>query len=260
MAKKARAKKPTIERAVESATDQQFAHLPTVAGLFQSLQRDRVGLERALATRGAPDEDADRILKALREIEESSVDYLTSRCERVNVYAWLREIKGVGPRLAGMLIGLIDIRRAEHVSSLWRYAGFGVVCKECRVPFVGDPHVCPQCGGTIGVSEQRRKGVKLSYNMKLKKTCFLLARSFLLFKTPVYFERYESAKAYYNANRADWPDGRRDLAARRIAIKLFLEHLWKKWREAENLSVGMPYAHAKLGHTDYIPPPEFPSR
>src|SRR2546429_4338861 len=112
-----------------------FAHLPTVAALFQSVQRDRVGLERALETRGSPDAEADLILQELRNLEKRTVNYLTSRCEPSSVYPWLRDIKGIGERLAGMLIGLIDIKKCDSVSSLWRYSGFGVVCAECRIPF-----------------------------------------------------------------------------------------------------------------------------
>ena len=278
-------KKTTVPNpAMTTMPSDPFAHLPTVAGLFQSIQRDRVGMERALATRGTPDPQADAILAELRSLEEHAVDYLTNRCERSSAYTWLRGNKGIGERLAGMLIGLIDIRRADTVSALWRYAGFAVVCgapavagkvttemvdavdddgqaikrrqpKLCRLQF-GLNGLCPTHGKAPGVSEQRRKGVKLAYNIKLKKTCFLLARSFLLFQTPVYYQEYVRAKEFYIAERPTWPDGRRDLAARRRAIKLFLSHLWTTWRTAEGLPVGEPYAFAKLeGHTKYITPP-----
>jgi len=276
--KKKTTQTPTPEQGTQPTNT--FAHLPTMAAMFQSVQRDRVGLERALETRGHPDAEADAILQQFRKLEIDTVKYLTSRCEHSPIYPWLTEIKGIGERIAGMLIGLIDINKCDTPSALWRYAGFAVVCgapvgapvntettdgeegqevkrkgrKECRMLF-GPDGKCPVHGSAPGVSEQRRVGVKLSFNIKLKKTCFLLARSFVLFKTEPYFAEYERSKAYYTERRPTWPLGRRDLAARRKMIKLFLSHLYNRWRAAENLPIAPPYAQEKLGHSGIVPPP-----
>lgn len=261
-------------------------NLPRIAAMFQSIQRDRVGLERALETRGHPDPHADRILDQFRRLEAATVDYVTAHCEVSPIYPWLREVKGIGPRLAGMLVGLIDIRKANTVSALWRYAGLGVVCgfvitprrralkkgdvegadaveavrgKECRRTF-GPNGECPEHGKQPGISEQRRKGIDLAFNIKLKKTCFLIARSFIMLRIEPYNGIYEEAKVYYVTHRPTWDKGRQDLAARRKMVKVFLSHLWKAWREAEGLPVGEPYILAKgkddqgIPHTHYIPP------
>lgn len=42
--------------------------------------------------------------------------------------------------------------------------------------------------------------------------------------------------------------------ARRAAVKLFMAHLYQKWREVLGLPYDPPYAHAILGHTGYIGP------
>jgi hypothetical protein len=44
--------------------------------------------------------------------------------------------------------------------------------------------------------------------------------------------------------------------AQRKMVKIFLSHLWTKWREIEGLPVTMPYVIARLGHSDYIAPPD----
>jgi hypothetical protein len=43
--------------------------------------------------------------------------------------------------------------------------------------------------------------------------------------------------------------------ARRRMIKIFLEHLWVRWRESEGLPAGEPWVIRHGGHADYIPPP-----
>jgi hypothetical protein len=48
------------------------------------------------------------------------------------------------------------------------------------------------------------------------------------------------------------------MAARRKMVKIFLSHLWVKYREAEGLPISKPYALEYLeGHTHYISPDRF---
>ena len=42
--------------------------------------------------------------------------------------------------------------------------------------------------------------------------------------------------------------------AKRYAGKIFLQHLWVKWREIEGLSVTQPWVIAHGGHEHYIEP------
>jgi len=194
-------------------------------------------LERSLATKpDVHDPEAKAIYDKLLTIEESVVEYLASECSRSPIWPWLSGVKGIGPRLGGMLVGLIDIERAPTVSSLWRYAGLAVI---------------------DGKAERREKGKKLPYNDLLKKTCFLIGRSFLMGKHPLYEPLYREARIFYERERPDWTDGRRHNAARRKMVKMFLSHLWTKWREAVNLPVRPPYAQQLPGHAGgYLPPPE----
>jgi len=47
-------------------------------------------------------------------------------------------------------------------------------------------------------------------------------------------------------------DGHLDFRAKRKTAKLFLSHLWAKWREFEGLPVSEPYVQAIMGHTNII--------
>lgn len=74
----------------------------------------------------------------------------------VPIYAnWLKDVKGVGPMMAGGLITRIDDpARFATVSKLWAYA-------------VGKP------------GERRRRGGRTSYNPRLKTHCWKIATQLL---------------------------------------------------------------------------------
>ena len=40
-------------------------------------------------------------------------------------------------------------------------------------------------------------------------------------------------------------------------VKIFLQHLWLKWRELEGLPISKPYSIERLGHAEYISAEEF---
>jgi len=117
---------------------------------------------------------------------------------------WLEKIKGVGYLHSAVLISEIDIREADTISSLWKYAGFA--------PGFDRP----------------KSGEKLPYNKFLKRTCYLIMRRFIMLKTQPYERVYREAKQYYQ-NREDLknaPKIRLERMAMRKGIKLFLSHLY----------------------------------
>jgi hypothetical protein len=140
----------------------------------------------------------------------------------------------VGDILAAKVISMIDIQRADTVSALWRYAGYGVV---------------------NGEREKPTKGEALHYNKRLKTTCYLIGSSFLRSNSP-YRQIYDSSKEYYETNR-DWTKLHRHHAAMRKMIKVWLSHLWEVWRTLEGLPVRNIYAEDKLGHNHYISPQDY---
>jgi hypothetical protein len=143
-------------------------------------------------------------------------------------------VKGVGKTLAVKVVAMIDITRADTVSALWKFAGYGV---------------------SDGHRDQLKKGQTAPYNTRLKTTCYLVGSSFLKTGSP-YRRIYDDARAYYAANRPEWTDGHQHAAAMRKMIKIWLSHLWAIWREMEGLPVTEPYITDGTKHR-YIAPEEF---
>ena len=142
------------------------------------------------------------------------------------MYSWLKEVKGIGPIMSAALVCTIDITKAEHASSLWKYAG-------------------------LAPGQKRVKGQKLDWNPFLKKTCWLIGKSFVKTKGE-YRGIYDTSKKFYQkkfpkevkeGNRVMYTKGHIDAMARRRTVKLFLSAFWAEWRKLEDLPVSEPFAH-----------------
>lgn len=152
---------------------------------------------------------------------------------------YLKGVKGIGPTFAAALLSSIDITRAQHASSVWKYCGLSV-----------DPET--------GSAERRTKGEKISWNPFLKKTCWLIGESFVKVKGE-YRQVYDTSKAFYQMKFPAIVDSGRKTKkgtpimlytpghihsmAKRRAAKMFLSHFWAKWREMEGLPVSEPFGH-----------------
>jgi len=170
---------------------------------------------------------------------------------------WMREIDGIGPIIAAGLLAHIDITKAPTVGHIWRFAGL-------------DP------------TTKWGKGEKRPHNAALKTLCWKIGESFVKVKgkeTDFYGKIYaarrelegarndacafaEQAKAIVVARpthaqaktykEGKLPDGHLHMRAKRYAVKLFLSHLWEKWRKVEGLPVPLPYPMAHQGHAHKI--------
>lgn len=169
------------------------------------------------------------------QIESEITDDIAVLVRAYPIYAELSRIKGIGPMLSAKLLALIaDVSTFETVSKLWRFAGYAVI---------------------DGAAEKPVKGEKRHYNTRLKTACFLVGTSFLRSGSP-YRLIYDRAREHY-AGREDWSDMRRHRAAMRKMIKVFLSHLWERWRRSEGLPTRALYVHEQLGHTMLYRPEEF---
>ena len=173
--------------------------------------------------------------KRFSDLEKELDQDIAQLVDGVLLVELMTEVKGVGKILAAKVISMIDIERADTVSALWRYAGYGVINGEREKPV---------------------KGEKLHYNKRLKSTCYLVGSSFLKSNSP-YRQIYDNAKEYYEINRTDWTKLHRHNAAMRKMIKVWLSHLWEVWRKLEGLPVRNIYAEDKLGHNHYIKPQDY---
>lgn len=227
---------------------------------YESIQRVRIGmgLRVGAVQRGTDDAETDFYSQwesNLKEIEEGISARMGEVLKGHPAWEWLSAVKGIGPTLGGKILGLIeDISVPDTVSKLWRFAGYAVI---------------------NGERERPAKGEKLHYNLRLKTALHLAGEAFLRAGSP-YRQFYDSKKAEYQARPLMGPSqcpfdqvhkgggkiikcsnngkGHIHNAAMRKMIKVFLQHLWQKWREAEGLPTREIYVKEKLGHTGIVMP------
>jgi len=175
--------------------------------------------------------------KALHDLELDRLDVVKTILKEMDIWnAWLKNVKGIGPSMGGVLLGCFDIEIATTVSKMWRYGGLAVV---------------------DGKSERPKKGTKLGYDPFLKsKLLGVLGPSFLralVKKCQEHKEaktvgvncpacEYQDYAKVYADYRHRWEsagkgksDGHRHNAAIRYMVKMFLIDLYREWREIEGL-------------------------
>lgn len=250
---------------------------------------------------------ADRLL----ELESQMKDDAEDQMKRYPVSEWIMAQKGIAGDMAAQMIGLIgDIGKFDNISSLWSYAGMGVikVCGKCNKRYLpmsdrpayvaktakrlqeqydkkitkdGDTKFTEKAEAMLchcsdpqpKASAQRRiKGALLDYNPTLKSLCWRFGKQFIM-QGDFYRKLYDEFRAEYELR----PDLREEVngkagkvtkhgtskgtghihnMAQRKMVKIFLSHLWLKWRESEGLPVTMPYIIGVGGHSKFIAPPE----
>lgn len=140
---------------------------------------------------------------------------------------YLVNIKGVGHVLsAGLIAWIQDVEKYATVSKLWAYAGLHVV---------------------DGEAARRKQGQQSNWNTRLKTHCWKLGDSFIKSKGP-YRELYDKYRLYEEERFPDLTKLHRFNRAKRKTVKVFLSHLWVRWRELEGLPVSKPYCEAYRGH------------
>lgn len=169
------------------------------------------------------------------EIEKALTEDLAEEAKDIPVIQEMVKIKGISWIMAARVYAEVDIKKADTVSALWRYAGYGVV---------------------DGLRERPVKGEKLHYNKDLKTACYLVGSCFLKSRSP-YRSIYDSSKEYYQINRPTWTKAHIHKAAMRKMVKVWLHHLWLTWRKLEGLPTRNLYVEQYLGHKNILQPSEF---
>lgn len=183
----------------------------------------------------------------LEKTEANHFDRLGKVLADIPIYQhFLKNVRGVGPAMAGVIVSEIDITKARHASSIWKYAGL-----DCAPDGKGrsrkKEHLV-KVQYTTSAGEQAERD-SITFNPFLKtKLIGVLGGSFLKSKSPY-------AEVYYNyrnrlENHAIYKDttkGHRHNMAMRYMVKMFLIDLYREWRTLEGLPVSLPYSEAKLG-------------
>lgn len=80
-----------------------------------------------LALRDVSDPYTNRALELMEATEETIDGWITEELVKHPAYHWFSRIKGIGNENIGKVLGPINIQRAHHISSFWKYAGMHVV-------------------------------------------------------------------------------------------------------------------------------------
>lgn len=183
----------------------------------------------------------------LLKAETRNFRHLTSLLEEHVIYTgWLKEVKGVGPALAGVLISELDPHKAPYPSSFWKYAGLDVAQdgqgRSRKKEHLIDAEYTDRNG-----EQATRKSITFNPFLKTKLTG-VLGPSFLRAKSP-YADEYYNYKLRLENSPAhqEKTKGHRHNMAIRYMIKRFLVDLHVTWRRLEGLPVSEEYSAAKLG-------------
>lgn len=251
------------------------AKLKNAVMYFYDLQKLRIqsGQRNSGGADDAALDDLDKAFlehtsEGLNKLEKDALHEVDRLLTGIPIYeAWLKDQRGVGPTLAGVLISSIYIEKCNTVSQLWSWCGVGIK------------------NGSI---QRRIKGQKAGYNPWLKaKVVKVLGDCMLRANSPyrsfyddykhrkvntlvdvcmacegrreVLFEDEEAARAPTEkkprklvkcpnckgtGGPAPWgkSDAHRHQASVRRMVKQFLADFWVQWRTTEGLEVRVPYA------------------
>lgn len=248
---------------------------------FYDLQRLRIqtnsrSAKKAQIAQAHLDDDDKAFLKSqgdkLNNIEQDALKEVKRLIRGVPIYEhFLKNVRGIGPTLSGVLIAEININNCNTVSQLWAWCGLAV---------------------ENGKAIKPKRGEKLRYNPWLKsKLLKVMGDCFIRSSSPYrkFYDDYKHRKENQkvdtcmgcngtgevsrverdkvvdigtkkprkniicpNCNGTGGPtswgasQAHRHAAANRYMVKMFLLDLWKTWRELEGLEVRSPYAEEYL--------------
>lgn len=205
----------------------------------------------------------------MEEKERLQFAQLSSVLAPIPVYdGYLKDVRGIGPAMAAVLISYFDPYKAERISDFWAYAGFDVA-PDGAGRSRREAHLIDREYVKANGSKATRKSV--TYNPWLKSRLMGgMAASFM--RTPdcpwrkVYNDykhrlmtdpnrQKVTLEEYKKLHKTDpteaakvWPPLRIHRASLRYMIKMFLAEFWVKWREIEGLPVTPTYHEAKMGY------------
>ena len=188
--------------------------------------------------------------------------------------AWLKDVRGIGPSMGGVLISELNPHWAKYPSSFWSYAGLDVA-EDGKGRSRRKEHLVER--EYVDKDGKDATRMSITFNPWLKtKLMGVLAPSFLktsrfytadqdvamekmtkakrkktkpegAYKSPYtalyydYKHRLESNPAHEEKSK-----GHRNNMALRYMIKMFLVDLHREWRALEGLPTSKPYSEAKL--------------
>lgn len=168
---------------------------------------------------------------------------------------YLKDVRGVGPLMAGVIISEIDIHKCNSISALWKYCGLDVVVtmdEQTEQPI--EEGRSRKKHHLQNKSYTNRDGdvaetVGITFNPFLKTKLVGVLGSVFMKLGGDYKEIYNGYKHRLEnyPKHAEKTKLHRHNMAVRYMIKEFLADLWTEWRKLEGLEVRSRYAEEKLG-------------
>lgn len=222
--------------------------------LDNRLKRKADGTSQKDAKTNAPKVTKDSIIdtkalsKSVLSIEDGLTKQLEARVKQTPEWKfYFKDIKGIGPKMASILISEIDPYKAETVSKIWQYAGLNgskVFGKKKNKD------------GSITVTTDLVRGDRPTAGYILPYNCYLkmcvvgkMATQLMMAKNPRYMAIYEGAKNFYSTN-PKWKDESAlhiHRASVRKMMKQFLADYYAFVRPYYGLETRVPYAEEKMG-------------
>lgn len=279
-------KKP--EEAEQEEKEVSKSALCVAADACLNVERRRVACQvrlNHLAKRQQTDPFTAELLRRYEEEEQFADGVLENLTALHPAYDWFSKIKGIGKENIGKPLGKMDVHKAPHISSFWKFCGFHVVdghapkpIKGKKLDFVkelrtlwwrvgtslmkaGIRHKCVGCNEMISSQEMQKGQCPNCSNSDFINIGISWFGAFYLERKKEYYQRYIN-KGWQIVKSEDLPtkDGKKhepegviseghihQMAMRKM-IKRFLAGLWLVWRKAEGLPLSNPYVIDKLGH------------
>ena len=215
------------------------------------MQKQRIAAANRLAAmerEGFDEKDlkgAQAIVEGLEGLEHG-IELVILRNVREHPLApWIKEQRGIGMVTFANLLGVTgDVGRFPTVSKLWKMLGLHVTpdgTAPKKVKGQGWTHTdcqhlhlmtCPKTCTTEHHPNCAPGVLGTAYSPKGRTICYMLGEAIVkVGGDGPYRAAYDVKKAYYEAQRPDWPQVRRHRAAMRFAVKLLVKELWIAWHK-----------------------------
>ena len=158
---------------------------------------------------------SDRMFEGVSEGEEDIERVVASIVKKHPMYTPLSKVKGMGPMIAGHIIGEIgDIRRFRSFSGLKSYAAYDVV---------------------DGKAPRRARGKVFAKNTRFFQALWRWSTLTITWDSE-WREMYERRKLYEHERNAEMSDGQAHARACRYMVhKMLLRVVWNEWRRLYGL-------------------------
>lgn len=258
---------------------EQQLELKRLVDVYYDIQDVRI--RTANRTRMLPQEAVGVYPERLKALEKDLKKQVTQQLKNEEICeTWLKHVKGIGPCLAGGLLSNINVRfkfveKLDFATELQQKYAMKTTNKETKkkgylIPTIRGIQAFPKisnlwswCGLSVkdGKAPKRQKGQIISWSPKMRVLCWKLGKSFVI-SGDFYQTLYKQIKTEYldshkHLLKEKGGKGHIDAMARRKTVKIFLQHLWVKWREMEGLPITDPYIIGKDGHSHLIEAPDF---